>query len=264
MNVVIRLKPTSPTVAEKPAINNQFEWMLTIKAFAGGASDIANHLGVSESASLEWDKYDHVEPPPIGKYVSVSFPHHDWEKYPYDYTVDFRPPSSTLSWEFNVKTNITQETVAVQIIGTENLPEEYSVQIFDLDMEYMFDNKYNSFSFVSGNGLTERHFMLVVSDSDEPELEGYESRPERFITAMCYPNPFNPQTTIRYELSMNGKITISVYNALGQQEQVYDLGQKDQGIHEIVFDALNLTSGIYFYQVDAGYASVTGKMLYMK
>ena len=63
---------------------------------------------------------------------------------------------------------------------------------------------------------------------------------------------------------MDGKVTISIYNALDQQVKVYDIGNKDQGVHEIVFDASELTSGIYFYRVDAGYASVTGKMLYME
>jgi len=81
---------------------------------------------------------------------------------------------------------------------------------------------------------------------------------------MCFTNPFNPQTTIRYKLSMAGKFTISIYNALDQQVKVYDIGQMEQGIHELVFDATELTSGPYFYLIDAGYASVTGKMLYMK
>ncbi|HDY87387.1 MAG TPA: T9SS type A sorting domain-containing protein, partial [bacterium] len=263
--VIIKLQPLPIQVTEKPAVTQDGEiWKLTLKAIAGDAVDNANHLGIHEDAEIEWDKFDHVEPPPIGEYVSVSFPHHDWKLYPYDYTVDFRPLVSTLSWDFNVKTNIIQETVAIQLLGTENLPEKYSVQIFDLDMEYMFDNKYNSFSFVSGNGLTERHFRLIVNDSDEPEMEENISKPERYITAMCYPNPFNTQTTIRYKLSTSGKVIISVFNAVGQQVQVYDVGQKDQGTYEIVFDAANLTSGIYFYHVDAGYASITGKMLYMK
>ena len=164
----------------------------------------------------------------------------------------------------DVKTNMPKETVAIQLSGIEQLPEEYSVRIYDLDLDNWFDKNTVSFGFVSGKGLTERHFRIVVSDSELPELEEYASRPERFVTAMCFPNPFNPQTTIRYELSMSGKVTSSTYNALGQQVKVYDIGNKDQGVHEIVFDASDLTSGIYFYRVDAGYASVTGKMLYMK
>ncbi len=63
---------------------------------------------------------------------------------------------------------------------------------------------------------------------------------------------------------MSVKATISVFNAPGQQVKVYNLGQKNQGVHEFIFDASYLTSGIYFYRVNDGYDSVVGKMLYMK
>ena len=60
------------------------------------------------------------------------------------------------------------------------------------------------------------------------------------------------------------KVSILVFNSLGQRVHVYELGYREQGIHELVFDASELTSGLYFYRVDAGYSSVTGKLLYMK
>ena len=261
---IIYLLP-KPAQSKKPALKQDNElWKLTIRASAGEAKDVANNLGVRKDANAEWDIYDHVEPPPIGEYVSVSFPHIDWKRYPYDYTVDFRPPESTISWDFDVKTNISRETVTVKIEGIEDLPEEHHVNIFDRDSKHAVYFKNNTFNFISGKNMTERHFMLIVSDSDEPDLGEYALRPERFVTAICFPNPFNPQTTIRYELSMPGKVTISIYNALGQQVKIYDDGYKYQGTHEFVFDASNLTSGIYFYHVDVGYASVTEKMLYMK
>ena len=144
------------------------------------------------------------------------------------------------------------------------MPEGLYVKIFDRDTKHATDINNDTFSFVSGKGLTEQHYTLVASDSQEPELEGYKSKPEQFVTAKCYPNPFNPQTTLQYEISHPGKVTISIYNVVGQEVKVYNIGNKDQGVYELVFDASNLTSGIYFYRVDTGYAAVTGKMLYMK
>jgi len=264
MNVAIKLNPEPAVSTGKPAADeNKFLWMMTVQAHAGGASDVANHVGVTEGAKPEWDQNDHVEPPPVGDYVTVTFPHRDWKTYPYDYTVDIRPPGNTLVWDFTVKTNIPHETVAVQLMGTEKLPSEYSHKIFDLDMGQVINGGATSFGFVSGNDFTERHFRLVVTNSQEPEDE-YTSRPEKFIIARCYPNPFNPQTTIQYEISTAAAINITVYNMVGQQVAVYSVGRKEPGIHEVVFDAKNLTSGIYFYRVDAGYARVTGKMLFMK
>jgi len=259
---VIFLQP-NPAQTGKEVADTKELWRLTLTAHAGEARDVANHLGVSEGAEIEWDIHDHVEPSPVGEYVTVTFPHRDWEKYPYDYTVDFRPPENTLAWEFAVRTNIPGETVAVHLLETEKLPAGYSFRIIDMDMGREISRGTTSFGFVSGNDLSERHFRLVVTNSQESEDE-YTSRPEQFISARCFPNPFNPQTTIQYEISHAASIAITVYNMVGQEVAVYSPGHKETGIHEVVFDARNLTSGIYFYRVDAGYGRVTGKMLFMK
>ncbi|HDY89625.1 MAG TPA: T9SS type A sorting domain-containing protein, partial [bacterium] len=265
ISINITLKPNPATGASKTITKDkQLHWKLSIKAFTGEAKDIANYLGVRENAEKEWDIFDHVEPPPIGEYVSVSFPHYDWKDYPYVYTVDFRPPESTILWDFDVKTNIPRETVTVKIEGIEDLPEEYYVKNFDRDSKHAVYFNNNIFKFVSGKNLTERHFRLIVSDSDEPELGEYYSKPERFVIAICYPNPFNPQTIIQYELSMPGTVTISIFNSLGQIIRKYDIGHTEQGVHEFVFDAKGLTSGLYFYHIDVGYASTIDKMLFIK
>ncbi|MDP2984531.1 MAG: T9SS type A sorting domain-containing protein [Candidatus Latescibacter sp.] len=88
--------------------------------------------------------------------------------------------------------------------------------------------------------------------------------PRPFVTASNHPNPFNPSTAISYKLGMPGKVTISVYNTLGQQIQKFDLGEKGKSVHEFLFDGSGLTSGIYFYRVATEYAEATGKMLLMK
>ena len=135
VNTIIKLKPSSAEKIAKPAADSIVpEWMVAIRATAGDAGDVSNYFGVHPGAANEWDRYDHVEPPVIGDYVSVSFPHDDWEEYPQRYTVDFRPPDMTLEWEFDVRTNIAQEMVAVQFTGLEDIPEKYHVQIFDLDL----------------------------------------------------------------------------------------------------------------------------------
>ena len=265
-NVVINLQPIPVQVTEKHALIQEKEkWRLTIKAIAGGASDNANHLGVHEDAQVEWDRYDHLEPPPIGEYVSVNFPHHEWERYPNTYTVDFRPISSNdISWNFDVTTNISGEKVIIDFDGIETLPDEYGFEVIERDSGQIICVNDSRFSFVSEESTTERHFRINVYKSTIQENEPYESDIKPFVTAQCYPNPFNPQTTIRYELSNPGKVTISVFNVVGQHVKVYEIGYKDQGTHEFLFDASDLTSGIYFYHIDAGYSKTTGKVLYMR
>lgn len=90
------------------------------------------------------------------------------------------------------------------------------------------------------------------------------TRPAQYVTTRSYPNPFNPSTVIRYELSQSGRVLITVLNTVGQKVREYDLGMRDRGAHELVFNAKGLTSGTYMYRVDAGYATVQGKMMFMK
>ncbi|WP_337864562.1 T9SS type A sorting domain-containing protein [Ignavibacterium sp.] len=75
--------------------------------------------------------------------------------------------------------------------------------------------------------------------------------PQNFELFQNYPNPFNPSTTIRYALPNESKVTITIYNLLGQQikELVNDV--QSSGYHEIVFDAKDLSSGVYLYKLSA-------------
>jgi hypothetical protein len=262
-NVVIWLQP-KPAGLLKPVAENPLLWDLTLKAAAGLAFDNTNHLGVSSDASEEWDIHDHVEPPPIGEYVSICFPHRNWKRYPSDYTVDIRPTEGQLSWDFDVRTNISHENVTVTLDGVGSIPAGLNLTVTNRDTGEDVNIQGNTFNFISGVGFTERHFTLMASNSGDSGREDINKKPVSFVTANSYPNPFNPSTVIRYELSERGKVAVSVYNAVGQKVREYNLGYRERGVHELVFDARELTSGLYVYHIDAGYASVTKKMLFMK
>jgi hypothetical protein len=67
-----------------------------------------------------------------------------------------------------------------------------------------------------------------------------------------YPNPFNPSTTIRYEIPARSHVSLIVYNTLGQEVSLLQYGEQEAGIHEVRFDGTNLSSGVYFYRIQAG------------
>lgn len=79
-----------------------------------------------------------------------------------------------------------------------------------------------------------------------------------------FPNPFNPETTIRFSLNDNGFTNLEVYNLLGQH--VADLlnGEVSAGEHKIIFNAENLPSGVYLYKLQQGSHSEIKKMLLLK
>jgi hypothetical protein len=85
-----------------------------------------------------------------------------------------------------------------------------------------------------------------------------------FTLNQNYPNPFNPSTTIRYGLPSRSHVTLTVFNALGQQVSVLQNGELEAGYHEVKFDAQNLPSGVYFYRMRAGSYVETKKLLLVR
>jgi hypothetical protein len=91
-----------------------------------------------------------------------------------------------------------------------------------------------------------------------------QNLPESFFVAQNYPNPFNPSTTIRFGLPSTAKVTAKVFNILGQEVAALFNGQLQAGEHELLFDASNLSSGIYFYQIQAGKELRIKRMMLMR
>lgn len=106
-----------------------------------------------------------------------------------------------------------------------------------------------------GGTLTGVHQSLSRQNSGEPQ---------QCLLEQSYPNPFNPTTTIRYALSHQSYVTLSVFNTLGQKvATLVDAGQV-AGYHEVRFDGTRLASGLYFYQLRAGTFKETKKLLLVR
>ncbi len=79
-----------------------------------------------------------------------------------------------------------------------------------------------------------------------------------------FPNPFNPTTTIVYQLPVQSAVTLKVFDMLGREFKTLVNDRQSAGFHSVIFNASNLASGFYFYQVQAGSYIATKKLILLK
>ncbi len=95
-------------------------------------------------------------------------------------------------------------------------------------------------------------------------VENSTSVPTRYELYQNYPNPFNPTTTIRFAVAHKGKVSLVVYNVLGQKVATLVEANKDPGTYSVRFNASDLASGVYFYRFVAGTYVKVKKLMLLK
>ena len=98
------------------------------------------------------------------------------------------------------------------------------------------------------------------SDIVEVEWRAFNS----YVLEQNYPNPFNPTTTIRFSIKNKSNVRITILNAIGEEVAVVLNEEKEAGYHQVEFNATNLPSGVYFYQLRAGSFIDTKKMILLR
>ncbi len=95
-------------------------------------------------------------------------------------------------------------------------------------------------------------------------VEHVNELPVAFAVKQNYPNPFNPSTTIEYSLPAEQRVSLRVFNTLGQEVASLVNEPQAAGTYRVTFDARSLSSGMYVYQVRAGALTQTRQMLLLK
>ena len=125
----------------------------------------------------------------------------------------------------------------------------------------------------SSNGTTYDYATIkYVQSPASVESEG--DVPAAFILEQNYPNPFNPSTTIKFQVPNSSFVNLKVYDVLGNEVAILVNEEKPAGSYEVNFsaksgsasggNAYSLSSGIYFYKLQAGSFVETKKMILMK
>lgn len=148
--------------------------------------------------------------------------------------------------------SFSKETETIEII--EAKAEVEVIFIFDVKRNASINKKDTIDFMITGldGTMMTKQFIFSYTGPKEFELE------------QNFPNPFNPTTTIQYQLPQNAKVTLKVYDILGSEVATLVNEEQEAGYKEVKFNAVNIASGMYVYSLQAGeYVSVK-KMLMVK
>jgi len=247
-------------------------WEINIVATCQAAMDSTNVIALVPSSSKSWDKHDRPEPPVIGDYISLYFPHDDWDKISKSYSKDARPDIADGDiWDIEVRSNI-KDIINLSFENIENLPTNYEIKLIDEKFQMVKDLISSSkFSLTSSNNEAPRKLKLIIGNKEfvNKKIEQIIIAPTTFELSQNYPNPFNPTTAIRYTISNADAIhdlsvQLKIYDLLGKLVATLVDKQQSPGNYEVEFNGNNISSGIYYYQIKIGKFVETRKMILLK
>jgi hypothetical protein len=146
-------------------------------------------------------------------------------------------------------------------------------------------NDWQNIEFINGSGTTTEEHIYSFNDKDvDPGtyhyrlrqidfngkfeysniVEAVVSTPSEFVLEQNYPNPFNPSTNIKFKIPQKSFVSLKIYNLLGSEVAVLVNEEKESGSYGINFNAQTLSSGTYFYKLEAGSHISVRKMLFLK
>ena len=192
-----------------------------------------------------------------GDSLLVPGPDYYWgEKFPSGYTVEARIPWTLLATRFS-------DNLFVPVEGY-RIPIDFSINDADASgtregiLTYSPINEDQSWNNVS-------LWLYTWIGNTWLDVEGDKNNlVNTYSLFQNYPNPFNPSTMINYSLEKPGMVTLKVYDVLGRFVTSLVNEQQNAGLHTVNFNAANLSSGIYFYQLNSGEFSSSRKMILVK
>jgi hypothetical protein len=107
-----------------------------------------------------------------------------------------------------------------------------------------------------GRGVDKGAYEYV----DQTDVGDHPPLVPTVLLAQNYPNPFNPATVLSYQLNKPDYVWLGVFNDLGQQVCILADEFQAAGLHQVIFDGTQFTSGVYFYQLKSGSEKITRKL----
>ncbi len=225
-------------------------WRIRIAAESASSRDLFNYIGALRQSTSAIDRYDYPEPPPIGQFISLALVS---ENSSDKFSTDYREPDiDEYVFAFELSTNLN-EPINISF-HEEDLPEQYDWLVVSEKQGIYFPEK-----FITGADKQVHYKILVGTDQYiEAAKSNFSQIPLAFHLEQNFPNPFNPNTTIKFNLPQTSIVTINLYNILGQRINSLMKGvKKEAGVYQIEWNGQNefgepVASGMYFLHLNAG------------
>jgi hypothetical protein len=123
--------------------------------------------------------------------------------------------------------------------------------------------------FLNSNSYIELPIVSATDISSElvfaqEQSSIFTSEPYEFSLSQNYPNPFNPATMIEYTIAKADKVELKVYDLLGREVSTLVNTVQNPGSYNVTFNAVNLSTGVYFYKLTTGSFTDIKKMMLIK
>jgi len=245
------------------------EFVLHLAAEVPGTDnrDTHNALGLKRGSTAGTDALDAPKPPPIGSGVRLNVLEGGTS-----YLENYKPWNGEgQSWVFAVVTSGLRGKVSVTLTADGTLPAGSELHVLDLENENAVPLPNSTFEVELPASDAPHRFKVIIGTASyvEKERQGISLVPLTYSLDQNFPNPFNPETMIRYTLAGKSDVTLEIYNALGQRMRTLVNGTEGTGLHEVVWNGTNesggqTASGVYFCRLRAGSFMAVRKLLLVR
>ena len=236
-------------------------WHVRIVGQSGAVQDGSAVAAAVPGASPQRDDADRPRPPSLGEGLQVAFERSSWDGPHTYYMTDARPePAQGTVWPFEVQVD-QEEDVRLSFEHLDTVPDDFEVWLLDEGLETAHNLRESNRYTISRPSPDEAYaYQLIVGTSAfvESELDAAGALPDEYVLDGVFPNPSRGAVSVRYGLPETERVTLEVYNTLGQRVTTLMQDElREAGFHIEQWDGRQangapVASGTYFLRMRAG------------
>jgi hypothetical protein len=246
------------------------DWGIQIAVSSGSITDRISWIGISNGVQQQGTKQNLHKPSGFSTAPQVIFNRPEWDNAYSSFATDVRPEFDKMEkWEFDVLSSV-KTPLTLSFNGMIDVPSQFQVYLIDRIRGTVTDLRKGAAYKFSPDRRTSK-FEIVIGETDiTQEYLSTVTRPHQFSLGKNYPNPFNPSTSIPVEIPLNSKISLKIFNILGQEVRSLHEGNIDAGFYSFDWNGRDnagksMPSGVYFCRLQSPVGVVsTQKMLMVK